>query len=157
MSDHLSRTCCKEMNGSHAIIEPSDLAEVARSTVKFKLVGRAGTGWTNAVINGSIDFFRKVFIGAAGAYVLLCKNAWLSYFGQAEGTVGAGLTNCAIAGVSLLLLYWGTEVLKPFGSKNEWVYDSGSSLYDGVRMATHLIARGLYTLDCKKTVCRCGN
>ncbi|KAK9328101.1 hypothetical protein V1520DRAFT_346980 [Lipomyces starkeyi] len=87
----------------------------------------AGTGWVNAVIDGSINFFGWVLTGANVVYGYYCINTWLTYFGWVAGTLGGRLKQCAVAGIALVMLNGAEQVLKQYGTNNSWVYDSGAA------------------------------
>ncbi|KAK9321823.1 hypothetical protein V1517DRAFT_159211 [Lipomyces orientalis] len=93
----------------------------AHCTGPAVILKRAGTGWVNAVIDGSINFFGWVLTGANGVY------AYYTYFGWVAGTLGGRLKQCAIAGMALVMLNWAEQVLRQYGTNNSWLYDSGSA------------------------------
>ncbi|KAJ8100172.1 hypothetical protein POJ06DRAFT_238896 [Lipomyces tetrasporus] len=99
----------------------------ADSTGCAVVLKRAGRGWVNAVIDGSISFFGWVLTGANVVYAYYCTDTWLTYFGWVAGTLGGRLKQCAIAGIALVMLNWAEQVLQQYGTNNSWVYDSGEA------------------------------
>lgn len=108
--------------GSVKVSSTSDLSSLIR------VERRSGPGFTNTVIDGSIHFFGWLVTGANGLYAYACQPAWSNFFGWVVTTaLRANLTQCVAAGVALLLLNWGNQLLQNYSDNTQWVYDDGST------------------------------
>ncbi|KAK9233744.1 hypothetical protein V1525DRAFT_415540 [Lipomyces kononenkoae] len=89
--------------------------------------------------------------GANGAYVYMCLNTWRTYFGIIATGGIAGITQCAVTGIALLMLNYGNLVLQKASAGETWFYDSGSvtqnkmlARSDNILMSTTQVAPELF-------------
>ncbi|KAK9382354.1 uncharacterized protein V2V93DRAFT_367040 [Kockiozyma suomiensis] len=95
---------------------------------KIKLINRAGTGWTNSFIIGSIEMFGKLVIGGIIVYSYTCMVCLKGSGFLTTGTGRARLASRVLDGAPLLALYLAYEVLHAYGKTNAWKYDNGPSV-----------------------------
>lgn len=78
-------------------------------------------------------------------YAYACQPAWSNFFGWVVTTaLRANLTQCIAAGIALLLLNWGNQLLQNYSDNNQWVYDSGSITLDKRNSYAYYITKAMH-------------